>query len=349
MKKLTQVFIAAFIVTRLPAQQATHILPLPPGTQEKSSTAKATVQSSAARAFELIDLTGDSLVLGYLPTPDGSNDRIAVISPVTKQEWLYAAAKEAGIAFFSGKGTNGLFILKDISVGRVSAGNYIRIKAAIYESTPDADAYYLLNTIDTLITDNAPDIKTVSENIGSVIAGTLNTSGIRNAKDRPLTRDEILKTITAQYAFISRGITPTGIYMSYEAFKAGQPSFNQFYLKTDTTSKTVQVNAFTTTDSTLKPVSPWAVVAGNELYIYQNNWLYAAEARGNNLVFSKYIDPETRANNARFWRSNVGARLSNDYGNPFDNLNVLQVSNYRGRGVQGEAIKINTDTGKPEL
>lgn len=73
------------------------------------------------------------------------------------------------------------------------------------------------------------------------------------------------------------------------------------------------------------------------------------EAVGNNLVFSKVINADSRKNNASFWRMTVGDRLSDKYNNIFDNVNTLTLKNYHGKGLTGEAIKINTDTGTPEF
>lgn len=83
----------------------------------------------------------------------------------------------------------------------------------------------------------------------------------------------------------------------------------------------------------------------NKLCVYQDNKLYPVEAIGNILVFSKFIDPDRRKNNASFWRLNVGEKLPGKYRNIFDNANTLVLTNYHSKGLKGEAVKINTDTG----
>jgi hypothetical protein len=83
--------------------------------------------------------------------------------------------------------------------------------------------------------------------------------------------------------------------------------------------------------------------------VFQDNKLYPVEAVGNNLVFSKFIDPDTRKNNASFWRMTVSDNLSGKYANIFDNVNTLTLTNYHGKGLNGEAVKVNADTGTPEF
>lgn len=134
--------------------------------------------------------------------------------------------------------------------------------------------------------------------------------------------------------------------MSYEEFKAGKPSFEHFYLKGEDASSSLTVHSFTETDSTLRAVEPWAIAVSNELYFYSNHKLYPVEAVGNNLVFSKFINPETRKNNAGFWRMTIGDKISGRESNVFDNVNTLTLANYMGSKLTGVAVKINADTGK---
>lgn len=114
-------------------------------------------------------------------------------------------------------------------------------------------------------------------------------------------------------------------------------------------TKTIVVNSFTEKDSTIKPVIPWAIAVNNELYVYHGKKLYPVEAVGNNLVFSKFIDPYTRKNNGTYWRMTISEGLSGKYNNIFDNVNTLAIKNYHGKGLNGEAVKVNADTGTPEF
>ena len=332
----------------LSAQQSQLVLP-PPAEVVQSVPQSPSINRPSGN-FELLDLTGDSLVLGYLPLKGGGNERQAIVTPGDKSDWLRATTSINAAASFAGRANPVLYVLNDISVGRTISGNYVRLKATVYER--GATGYTLLNKADTLVTDNAKDISSISVLINTAISNTatlLNTGIIQNPTGKALTRDEVIKQEKDKYAFISNGTNPTGIYMSYEAFKATKPSFEQFFIKTDTMAKTIEVNSFTQVDSTLRPVTPWAVAVNNELYVYSSNKLYPVEAVGNNLVFSKFIDPNTRKNNGMFWRMTVGDRLSEKYNNIFDNINTLTLTNYHGKGLNGEAIKVNADTGAPEL
>ncbi|MGN7787358.1 hypothetical protein ACTJIJ_22680 [Niabella sp. 22666] len=336
------------------AQQSRIVLPVPEGLSEaiKPGTTPATQKAAGlAPVFEIIDHTGDSLIVGYLPFAEENNDRIAVITPVTKTDWLLALAGEGSAKQLALRASKGIYVLNDLSVGKTAAGSYIRLKANLYESLPGSDMYRLVNRIDTFVVDPTADIKNVGAGIAGVINGSLFAGNglVSRGAGNGLTREQLLKAENDQYAFISNKQFASGIYMNYDEFKSQKPSFGQFFLKADAVKNTVQVHSFTSADSTLRPVIPWGVAVGNELYIYNNNKLYPVEAKGNNLVLSKYIDPESRGNNARFWRMNVANRLEGSNKNPFDNINELWLPNYRNKGINGEATKINADTGTPEL
>jgi outer membrane protein len=337
-----------FVSSILSAQQTRFVLPLPAINAQSTESQTSSITTSAK--FELLDLTGDSFVLGYLPLKDGGNERQAIVTPVGKSDWLRAITSGNAAASFAGRANPILYALNDISVGRSGSGNYVRLKATIYEEA--TAGYILLNKVDTLITDNAININRIGDLISTAISSTaslLNTGIVQASSPKRLSREEVVKQEKENYAFIRNGINPTGIYMSYEEFKASKPSFEQLFIKTDTVTKTIQVNSFAEKDSMLKPVTPWGIAVNNELYVYQNNKLYPVEAVGSNLVFSKFIDPDTRKNNASFWRMTVGENLSGKYANVFDNVNTLTLINYHGKGLNGEAIKVNADTGTPEF
>jgi hypothetical protein len=343
---------------RTSAQQSKVVLPLPEGaaasTQaqaDKNAQPKGQVKSTSQ--LELIDLSGDPLILGYLSTEPENNERTAVVTPIPKEEWLRSALGEDIQKAFANRGVNGLFVINDISAGRQANGNYVRIKGAIYESAAGADSYRLINTIDEVFTDNAGDVKALN----STIAGSLKTSaatissGIVKTDMKGIAKSEVIKQETEKYTFIGKAAFKTGIYLSYEEFRQQKPAFGQFYLETDAASGKVVVNSFTQTDSTLRPcLNAWGIAVANELYVLQDGVLVPAEAVGYNLVLSKYIDPDVRKNNGVFWRNNVGNRFStHEAGNPFDNRYVIKLQNYRNKGISGEAVKLNADTGTPEL
>lgn len=353
MQHLILFLVLFFVATgQIYSQQERYVLPLP----ESAMSAVHTLPSNEGpvnTSFELVDLTGDSLVLGYLPTKDKDNDRVAITTPVLKQDWLQASMGENMATTFVSRGTSGLYILNDLSTGVTDAGNFVRIKANVYESPAGANAYFLLNSIDTFIINGVKNVDNLGTDINNAMGATLLTSRggitVKTPTGKTMTRDEVIKTEKDKYSFISNGIIPTGIYMTFEDFKANRPSFGQFYIRTDTLSKTIEVNSFTQTDSTLRPVAPWAIAVNGELYYYSNKKLYAVEATGANLTFSKFLDPMLRTNNAGFWRMTVGDLLKEKYNNPFDNLNTLSINNYRNRGISGEPVKLNADTGAPEL
>ena len=346
----------------LPAQQARVVLPLPHTVQLQGRAVESETQPGAVQPvtnqlstpsysqFELLDLTGDSLVLGYIPLSTGGNERQAIMTPIGKSDWLRSTIADDATRAFSERATPVLYVLNDISTGRTRSGNYVRLKATVYES--GAAGYSLLGKVDTLVTDNAGDISSIGDLINLAIGSTaalLNGGIVQNPSAKALTREEVILHQKQEYAFISTGVNPTGIYMSYDEYKSGKPSFGQFFIETDTTAKTIKVNSFTQTDSTLRPVIPWAIAVNNELYVYKDNRLYPVEAIGSNLLFSRFIDPDTRKNNGSFWSITVGSRLSGNYHNIFDNVNTLSLSNYHGRGLSGEAVKLNSDTGTPEF
>lgn len=350
MKKKSLYFLifTLFMSNILSAQQPQLILPSPADVVQSVPQPPSTNRPSGI--FELLDLTGDSLVLGYLPLKEGGNERQAIITPGDKSDWLRATTSVNAASSFAGHANPVLYVLNDISAGRTTSGNYVRLKATVYDF--GATGYTLLAKTDTLVTDNARDISSIGDLINTAISSTaalLNTGIVQKASGKALTVEEVIKQEKDKYAFIRNGINPTGIYMSYEEFKTNQPSSEQFFIKTDTAAKTIEVNSFTQADSTLRPVSPWAVAVNNELYVYSDNKLYPVEAVGNNLVFSKFIDPNTRKNNGMFWRVTVGDRLSEKYNNIFDNVNTLTLTNYHSKGLTGEAIKVNADTGTPEF
>jgi hypothetical protein len=45
----------------------------------------------------------------------------------------------------------------------------------------------------------------------------------------------------------------------------------------------------------------------------------------------------------------IADKLSDKYNNIFDNVNTLTLTNYHSKGLNGEAIKVNADTGTPEF
>lgn len=338
-----------FVSSVLSAQQTRFVLPLP-ATNAQSTELQSSSITKTSGNFELLDLTGDSLVLGYLPLKDGGNERQAIVTPGNKSDWLIATTSGNAAASFSSRANPVLYVLNDISVGRTGSGNYVRVQATVYEK--GTSGYTLLKKVDRLVTDNASDISSIGNLINTAISSTadlLNTGIVQSPSGKALTREEVIKQEKDKYAFISNGINPTGIYMNYEEFKANKPSIMQFFIKTDTTTKTIEVNSFEQADSTLKPVTPWAIAVNNELYVFQDNKLYPVEAVGNNLVFSKFIDPDTRKNNASFWRMTVSDNLSGKYANIFDNVNTLTLTNYHGKGLNGDAVKVNADTGVPEF
>lgn len=343
-------FLLTLLVSNiLSAQQTRFVLPLP-ATNAQSTESQTSSTTKTSSKFELLDLTGDSLVLGYLPLKDGGNERQAIVTPVAKSDWLSATTSGNAAASFSSRANPILYVLNDISVGRTGSGNYVRLKATVYEK--GTSGYTLLNEVDTMVTDNARDISAIGNLINTAISSTvglINTRIVQRSSGKALTLEEVIKQEKEKYAFISKGINLTGIYMSYEEFKENKPSFEQFFLKTDTISKTIEVNSFSEMDSITKPVTPWAIAVNNELYIYQEKKLYPVEAVGNNLVFSKFIDPDTRKNNASFWLMTVGNNFSGAYHNVFDNVNTLTLANYHGKGLNGDAVKVNADTGTPEF
>ncbi|MFT4093042.1 MAG: hypothetical protein QM640_05330 [Niabella sp.] len=332
------------LCVNLLGQQQKYLLPL----DELIALHK---ENESTGILEICDLTGDS-VLGYIPTKENDNNRIAVYAPVSKQDWVTALLSASNTYQSLKAGYSYLFILKDLSVGGNELESYTGVRGVLYESPVGKDAYVFYKTIDNFSVNKSVGVRSAGNSLAGLVKEAVSASGEIEKKQDVIakTKETIIKEQREGLSFVSKANFPSGIYQTFEEFKALKPSYSQFYLMVDTATKSVLVNGFTIGDTTLHPVeNAFAIAAANELYICSGNKLYPVEARGNTLVLSKYVDEITRKNNATFWRSNVGARLSNDYGNPFDNLNVLQVSNYRGRGVQGEAIKINTDTGKPEL
>lgn len=328
------------------AQQLTYLLPL----DDNLLLNKQQSKISKERALEVIDLTGDS-VLGYLPTEKESNDRIAILAPLPKQEWLQSIVSGSLNSLLTGRQL--LYIVNDISVGRHSNGNYSRVKATVYESTVGANAYKLLKEVSDITTDNSSSMNTVSSLIGNVLGNTFSLLGgvIGGVAGKTMTREEVIAFEKSKYAFISDNSFTSGIYMSYGEFKNRKPSFEQFYLAVDTATGNIQVNSLSGySDTSPKPVNPWAIAAANELYIFKNGKLYATEAIGNNLVISKYINPQRRVNNAKFWRDNLGKQfILWEDSNPFDNRYTIRLSNYQKKNIIGEAIKVNADTGEFEL
>lgn len=272
------------------SQQIHFILPLP---------TQSSVILSGITPFDLADLTGDSLVLGYLQVSTQNNERQAVKTPMAKESWLKNVITANTLASFAQLAKPVLYVINDISVGRVATGNYARIKATVYAK--GITGYQLLKLVDTFVTDRAANINSVDGLVNTAIAGTaglLRGALVPNPAEPGKTRAEVIQLEQSKYDFIRNGTNPTGIYLSYQEYKAKSPAFVQLFVKSDTTTKTIEIKSFTLADSTLKTVKPWAVAIDNELYIYQGKKLYPVEAVGNNLVFSKFIDPTTRKTTA---------------------------------------------------
>lgn len=232
-----------FVSSILSAQQTRFVLPLP-ATNAQSTESQTSSITKTSGNFELLDLTGDSLVLGYLPLKDGGNERQAIVTPGDKSDWLIATTSGNAAASFSSRANPVLYVLNDISVGRTGSGNYVRVQATVYEK--GTSGYTLLKKVDTLVTDNASGISSIGNLINTAIsstAGLINTGIVQRPSGKALTPEEVIKQEKDEYAFISKGINPTGIYMSYEEFKENKPSFEQFFLKTDTIAKTIEVNS----------------------------------------------------------------------------------------------------------
>lgn len=329
------------------AQQPKVILPSPPINQLNEAQ---TFSDSQLPQFELIDLTGDSSVLGYLKISDSSNERQAIVTPIKKEDWLRATIAGKATTAFANTSKSLLYILNDISVGRVSTGNYVRLKATVYAG--DQQEYSFLKKVDTFLTDKSKNITAVGDLINTAIGSTaaqLRSALAQFPTGKPLTRKEVIRAEKEKYAFIIKGTKPTGIYMTYDDFKKGKPTFERFHLERDQHSAALTVQSFTDADSTFREVTPWGIAVQNEWYFYSGNKLYPIEAVGNNLVFSKFISDEDRKNNASFWRMTIGDKLSGKERNILDNVNTLVLENYHGKGLTGEAIKINADTGAAEL
>ncbi|WP_300603763.1 hypothetical protein [Niabella sp.] len=331
------------------AQQEKVLLPLNIQNRQLSDSGN----SVAGKALEIVDFTGDSLTLGYMETANKGNDRIAITAPLAKNEYLNEIIGNVADNIFLTRNKRGLLLVRVLSVGKMSPGNYVHIKATLFESPVAGNAFVLVKEIDDIFSNNSSEISSVPAILATSILNAMSmpNGAILNSSNGDVkTKEEVLKFEQEKYKFIKNGVFRTGIYMSYEDFKNGSPSFGQFYLRTDTASKFVEVNSFTIEDSTLRPVKPWGIAVANELYLYNNGVLYPIEPLGNNLVFSKYLDPEIRRNNSMYWRMNVGNRFSEfQAGNPFDNRYVLNLTNYLKKGISGEATKVDADTGMPAL
>jgi hypothetical protein len=147
------------------------------------------------------------LVLGYLALKEAGNERQAIVTPIGKSDWLRTITAANAAVLFAGRANAVLYVLNDISVGRTRSGNYVRLKATVYES--GATGYTLLNKADTLVTDNARDINNIGDLINAAIkctAALLNTEIVQKPSGKALTREEVIKLEKEKYAFISNGI-----------------------------------------------------------------------------------------------------------------------------------------------
>lgn len=343
------------LAVKASGQQARVTLPLPAGHGAAAGNKSAAVtQSSPISMLEVVDLSGDSLVLGYIPAASGGNERTAIVTPVPKQEWLQASMGEAGSKVFASRGTSGLLVVNDISVGKHAGGNYARIKCAVYETPIGTQQYKRVAVVDEFITDASADVATIAHTLAGALQGSAavrNAAALAGEPQRTMTKEAVIEEERAKVAFISKSMFSSGIYLSFDEFKHQKPAHDRFHIRTDAASGNVEVQSFSVTDSTLRPVqNAWGIAVANELYVIRNGKLLPAEAVGGNLVLSKYIDPDTRKNNAAFWRMNIGSQMQeHDAGNPFSNRYVIELDNYRNRGVKGEAKKLNAETGEPEL
>lgn len=251
-----------FILARpASAQQPQLLLPLP---------TQAPVIIAGITPFDIADVTGDSLVLGYLSIEAQNNERQAVKTPLAKEAWLKNIITANTLASFTQLVRPVLYVVNDISVGRVSEGNYARVRATVYAK--ELTGYQLLKLVDTFVTDRDANIKSVGGLVNTAIAGTaglLRGALVPNPAEPGKTRAEVIQLEQSKYDFIRNGTNPTGIYLSYQEYKTKHPSFAKLFIKSDTATKTIEINSFTLADSTLRTVKPWAVAIDNELYIYQ--------------------------------------------------------------------------------
>jgi len=331
------------------AQQQQYVLPL---SEEVILTKSMSTNSQPnGGLFEIIDLTGDS-VLGYMPSSDISNDRIAIYAPLHKQEWLNLLTAN-GVEKSLKIGYSTLFVVNNLTVGGNEKESYGRIKGSVYESILGKNTYTKVKSVDDFFINRSSGLSKVGESISNLIIGTLAsaTGGIIvPISVKPQSKADVLKAENESLQFIGNGIFPSGIYKDFQEFKQLKPAYEQFYIKVDAEKKTVQVNGFSIGDSTMHPVNnAFAIAVGNELYLCRDNRLYPVEARGNNLYLSKYIDPITRKNQARFWSMNLGSQITGNYGNPFDNVYAIKIENFKGQRLNAEVTKVNSDTGQLEL
>lgn len=133
------------------AQQLHLILPFP---------AQPAIIIPGVTPFDIADLTGDSLLLGYLPITAQSNERQAVKAPIAKKTWLKNAKTTGTLASLVQIGEPVFYVINDISVGRVATGNYARLKATVYEK--GITGYRLLKVVDTFVTDKSANINNVA-------------------------------------------------------------------------------------------------------------------------------------------------------------------------------------------
>lgn len=306
---------------------------------------------SDAKLFQVIDVTGDS-VLGYTQTKEHDNNRVAIYAPVPKDEWIAALLDVKNVHEALKAGCSYLLLLQDVSVGVNEHGAYVRVSGILYESPIGKDAYVHYKTIENVSINTSAELKSAGNNLADLVKKEVAASGkIEKKLDLVAhTKAEIVKVYNDRLSFVNKEVFPTGIYLNFEEFKALKPSYPQFFIKVDTVSKSVSLSGFLSGDTTFHAAeNAFAVAVANELYIYKNNRLYPAEAKGNTLVLSKYVDQDTRKNNASFWRMNVGDLISNEYRNPFDNVYTITINDYKGVIVNGEAVKVNVENGNLEL
>lgn len=309
--------------------------------------------------IEVINNLPDSNNLGFIPS-DVVNDRKYIKSSNTVTDWLQNFIDNQFGTKANGNGKELLWVIQDLSMGEDSTQSnvfsFVKLKADIYYvgGGQNNSTYQLVNTYDStwIVNNGNADF---SQMIGDAFIELYKNSvaikkGAASSRLQQLnnsiagTKEEILEQekTSNNYAVLKTNQYQQGIYLSFNEFKNNTPAISNFYADVNANSDQVELYQIMPDSSSQLIDSAWGLSINNELYYYSSGGLYPIEQSGKTFYIAKYLKPDTRRNQAFYWRKYVGSKQTDN--NPYNDGHVLRKKVPGAKNVSLEATHLDFDS-----
>lgn len=312
---------------------------------------------SSISSIQIISNLEDSALIGILPSAF-PNVRTNVVIQEGVQSWLQNYVSEQFSNTFQPGGKQLLWAFSDLRIGKdsssVDINSFTSLTADIYVAS-QGEEYQLIGNFDTVMLSKDANVD-FGQNLAFVITRLYYNSLLLSASMRPaqkktnkatakLNNANALDTLqnTNDYAILNDTVYNTGVFTTFQEFLNDSPSVINFYAAIDAITKQVKLYKVLADSGAQLISGAWGISMRNELYCYYNNQLYAIEKRDNGFMLSKYIDYQTRKNQAFYWRSYVGEFQGDK--NPFNDAHVYRAPMRNKPRIKIEATHIDMETG----